>query len=169
MRRLWSDISARAASWSVSADLAAKIRLGLGELTRVVREMSPLIAKASEPEADVIERSAACAMLHSFYTEIEKIFERIARDWDRGVPSSDSWHRELLQQMAAARHNRPAVISAGLLIPLKEFLAFRHLFRGASIMLMRWDKLSPLLAQVTEVHAEVVRQLTEFADIASGK
>jgi hypothetical protein len=31
---------------------------------------------------------------------------------------------------------------------LGEFLAFRHLFRGASIMLMRWEKLVPLLGKV---------------------
>ena len=126
MRRPWFDISAIAANWSVSVDLAAKIQLGLGDLTRVAAEISPLTAKVSEPEAEVIERSAACAMFHSFYTEIEKIFERIACDWDRSVPSSESWHRELLHQMAASRRDRPAVISTELPIPLKEFLAFRH-------------------------------------------
>ena len=48
-----------------------------------------------------LEINAACAMLHSFYTEIEKIFKLIAREWDGSLPTSESWHRELLRQMAA--------------------------------------------------------------------
>jgi hypothetical protein len=44
---------------------------------------------SSEATAGVIETSAACAMLHSFYTEIEKILKLIARDWDGRLPSSD--------------------------------------------------------------------------------
>src|SRR5438067_385442 len=80
------------------------------------------------------------AMLNSFYTEIEKILKLIARAWDEQVPSSDAWHKELLNQMVVATSARPAVISSGLVDVLSEFLAFRHLFRGASIALMGWDK-----------------------------
>jgi hypothetical protein len=46
--------------------------------------------------------------------------------------------------MSEVTAKRPAVLSATLLATLKEFLAFRHLFRGASIPLMRWDRLYPL-------------------------
>jgi len=45
--------------------------------------------------------------------------------------------------MAAPTNARPAVITTDLVEALSEFLAFRHLFRGASIALMRWDKLAP--------------------------
>ena len=64
--------------------------------------------------------------------------------------------------MAAATEARPRVISASLVTRLAELLAFRHLFRGASIALIRWDKLSPLMEKVTGVHDEVVSQLTQF-------
>ena len=72
-------------------------------------------------------------MLHSFYTEIGKILKIIAREWDCSVPAAESWHRDLLVQMSEVTAKRPAVFSADLLATLKEFLAFRHLFRGASI------------------------------------
>jgi hypothetical protein len=42
--------------------------------------------------------------------------------------------------MSEPAAKRPAVLSEDLLPTLKEFLAFRHLFRGASIALMRWNK-----------------------------
>lgn len=74
----------------MSADLATKIRLGLGQLALVREQISPL-ASLSDAEAGVIETSAACAILHSFYTEIEKVLKLIAGEWDRHVPSSEGW------------------------------------------------------------------------------
>ena len=64
--------------------------------------------------------------------------------------------------MAAATDTRPPVISDSLVIRLDDLLSFRHLFRGASIALMRWNKLSPLMESVNGVHDEVVNQLTQF-------
>lgn len=136
----------------MSRELAIKIQLGLEELAIVHQQFQPLISMSSEATAGVIETSAACAMLHSFYTEIEKILKLIARDWDGRLPSSDSWHKDLLIQMSQATPKRPAVISASLVEILSEFLAFRHLFRGASIALMRWEKLYPLVTKVDQTY-----------------
>jgi len=124
--------------------------------------MSPLIARTGEAELPVIETAAACTMLHSFYTEIEKILKLIALDLDKKIPSSESWHRDLLSQMAAATEARLAVITPALVTRLANLLAFRHLFRGASIALMRWVKLSPLVANVDGVHEETVRERKQF-------
>ena len=147
----------------MSADLATRIQLGLHELVVIRNQMSPLIARTGEQELPVTETAAACAMLHSFYTKIEKILKIIAIDHDRKIPSSESWRRDLLTQMAAAAtETRPPVITSDLVTRLAELLAFRHLFRGASIALMRWNKLSPLVARVDEVHREIVRELTNF-------
>lgn len=141
-----SVISSAAGNSFVSSDLAKKIRLGLEELAIVREQLTPLMC-LPETSVGVIERAAACAMLHSFYTEIEKILRLIAREWDGQMPSSEAWHRELLKQMSIATATRPAVLSSSLVEVLGEFLAFRHLFRGASIVLMRWEKISPLVAK----------------------
>jgi hypothetical protein len=68
----------------------------------------------------------------------------ITREWDGQVPSSDEWHKDLLNQMSEETAKRPAVLSPALVEVLGEFLAFRHLFRGASIALMKWEKVSPV-------------------------
>jgi hypothetical protein len=140
----------------VSHDLAIKIQLGLEELAIVHERFKPLIATTSDATAGVIETAAACAMLHSFYTEIEKILKLIARQWDGQAPSSDSWHRD---QPTA---KRPAIVSPALLEVLGEFLAFRHLFRGASIVLMRWDKLAPLIAKVDQTYDRAKLEIGAF-------
>ncbi|MEO8099276.1 MAG: hypothetical protein ABI811_16345 [Acidobacteriota bacterium] len=98
-------------------------------------------------------------MLHSFYTEIEKIFKLVALEYDAALPSSEMWHRDLLRQMSTATERRPAVIDQGLFEALGEFLAFRHLFRGASIALMRWNKLAPLIAKVDPTHRAIIERI----------
>ena len=123
----------------MSGDLAVTVRLGLGALATIRDQMSPLIAMPPDSKVDVIETAAACAMLHSFYTEIEKILKLVAREF-------------LTEQMAVPTSARPAVITKDPVEVLSEFLAVRHLFRGASIALMRWDKLAPLIARVDQVY-----------------
>jgi hypothetical protein len=59
-----------------------------------VEQLTPLISLPPGALVGVIERAAACAMLHSFYTEVEKILKLIAREWDGQMPSSDAWHKE---------------------------------------------------------------------------
>ena len=161
IRRPSSVISLAAGSLFVSSDRAKKLRLGLQELATVREQFAPLIS-LPDTSAGVIERAAACAMLHSFYTEIEKILKLIAREWDGQVPSSEAWHRELLNQMSVATATRPAVLSTTLVEVLGEFLAFRHLFRGASIVLMRWEKLSPLVAKVDPTYRQTEAEIGTF-------
>lgn len=148
----------------VSAELPPKIQSGLDDLLTVRRELSSLSERVSATVPGVIEIAAACAMLHSFYTEIEKILVLIAKDYDGMLPSSPSWHRDLLHQMEIPTSKRPAVISPALSKLLNEFLAFRHLFRGASIALMRWDRLTPLLERADSVHCDVISQLNIFQE-----
>ncbi len=153
----------------MSRDLATKIQLGLEELATVRQQVSPLIAKPSGYEAGDIENAAASAMLHSFYTEIEKVLKLIAREWDGHIPASEAWHKELLNQMAVPTNARPAVISLDLVEVLSEFLAFRHLFRGASIALMRWNKIFPLLSKVDPTYRQVTRELASFTEFLQSR
>jgi hypothetical protein len=102
--------------------------VGLEELAIVRQQFEPLISLSSDATVGVIETSAASAMLHSFYTEIEKILKLIAREWDGQLPSSDSWHKDLLLQISRATAKRPAVLSGDLVEVLSEFLAFRTFF-----------------------------------------
>lgn len=107
-------------------------------------------------------------MLHSFYTEIEKILKLIARDFDGKIPSAESWHKELLNQMSEATPKRPAVISEALVSVLSEYLAFRHLFRGASIALMRWDKMAPLIEGISPTYEMASSEIGLFLQFVEG-
>lgn len=105
----------------MSYELSVKIELALEELAIVREQFAPLISRSSEPTVGVIETAAACAMLHSFYTEIEKILKLIAQNYDEQLPSPASWHKDLLGQMSKPTSKRPAVISHNLAEDLGEF------------------------------------------------
>ncbi len=89
-------------------------------------------------------------------------------EWDKQMPSSDSWHKDLLYQMSKETSRRPAVISPALVEALGEFLAFRHLFRGASIALMRWEKISPLVSKVDGTYNQTSDEVGAFLGFIQG-
>jgi hypothetical protein len=128
----------------VSDSLPAKVALRMAELTRLLAEFAPLLAKGAQLSLDTIETAAAASMLHSFYTEIEQILKLVGAEVNHSLPSGEFWHRDLLVQLTQPGDSRGPVISADLAERLKEYLAFRHVFRGASVALMRWEKMKPL-------------------------
>jgi hypothetical protein len=152
----------------VSSELSRKIQVSLEEFATVRQQFEALLSIPPGADLGVIETAAACALLHSFYTEIEKILKIIAREWDGSLPTSESWHRDLLIQVSEITAKRPPVLSAELLGTLKEFLAFRHLFRGASIALMRWDRLYPLVAKVDQTYRDVNEEMKAFGEFIEG-
>lgn len=70
------------------------------------------------------------ALLHHFYSATEGAFERIVKYFDGGVPTGETWRRDLLGKVAMDVPGlRPAVISRDLQKQLDDYRRFRHLFR----------------------------------------
>ena len=105
--------------------LAAEIEAELATMAALADEF------ASAPPAD--DRYAIRArgsMLHDFYNCVERVFLRIARELNGGVPRGEQWHRDLIDNMALEIPGvRPAVVDRGLADVLGEYLRFRHVFR----------------------------------------
>jgi len=103
--------------------------------------------------------------LHSFYSGIERLFELIARHVDEDVPTSPTWHRQLLQQMAVERPEiRPAVISQDNAQALDEFRRCRHLVRNAYAMELTPAKMTGLTNTLTHVWSRLHAEFLAFAD-----
>ena len=66
--------------------------------------------------------------LFDFYKGLESIFQRIAREVDRNLPSGKEWHEDLLQQMTESSAIRPAVLSQETDAELQNLRGFRHVF-----------------------------------------
>ena len=77
----------------------AELTLELRQLERLLSEYRPLIEDALANEPDLIKRTAIGAVLQSFYNGVEGLFQTIAKRVDRNVPTGETWHKDLLQQM----------------------------------------------------------------------
>jgi hypothetical protein len=114
-------------------------------LNRLIEKHSPLIEAARTKVPDEYHISTLGAMLQSFYGGIENLFKRIALDVDGEFSKSDSWHKNLLDRMAAPFKDRPAVISDDLRIRLHKYLDFRHVFRSVYAYDLNWNKMRELV------------------------
>jgi len=114
----------------------------------------------SEPS---FERLAALStVLISFYTGLERIFERIANQLDPIQPKGERWHIELLNQVARPAVNRPALISEETRQRLRDYLAFRHRSRHAYAHYLTWHGMAHLVADILAVWRSVRSEILQF-------
>lgn len=75
------------------------------------------------------------ANLHGWYTALETLCERVARQLDENVPTGPTWHIDLLSQMQIEVPGlRPQVLAAAVVDDLHELRKFRHFFRNAYVL-----------------------------------
>lgn len=105
----------------------------------------------------------AAVALHAWYTGLEVIMERIARQLDQEIPTGETSHRDLLSQsMTEIAGLRPAVLPRELQQDLISLLAFRHFFRHAYAVNLEPAKLRLELERLLVVHPKVSSALDRF-------
>lgn len=149
-------------TWFVWDKARQQIEVELELLTQLMDEHHALIQEVREREPSPIERSALAVLLHSFYNGVENVFKRIALEIDGYLPSSDRWHRDLLDAMTSATTNRPAVLGPELRNELAVYMGFRHFFRHLYTFQFDWAKMAEPVFAVETVHSQVARALVEF-------
>ena len=139
----------------VARRLAAEVESELASLTALGEEL----AKAPRQDDSYFVRARG-SILHDFYNGVERVFLRIARELNGGVPRGDQWHRDLLDDMALEiAEVRPAVIGQDLARSLGEYLRFRHLFRnvyGGVLVAERMESLEKRLPETLAAFRERV-------------
>jgi len=137
----------------------------LEELDALLSSSSDLLATPVDAEPPFERLAALSTVLTSFYTGLERIFERIATQLGPARPEGDRWHVELLAQVARPAENRSALISEESRMRLREYLAFRHRSRHAYVHHLEWGGMAQLVAGIPDVwnrvRAEVLRFLQE--------
>lgn len=122
-------------------------------------------ARIDETDARPRARSAAYLALglHRYYTAIETIFERIARQLDGRMPGGSEWHKTLLGQIAMPIDElRPALIDPDTRLELGHLLAFRHFIRHAYAVELDAGRLELHRTRVERVHPVLRASLHGF-------
>ena len=139
------------------------------QLDLLVATYDAFLDRLEQQAPDLVELTAAAAVIHAFYTGIERAFLIIARRIDRVIPGGAQHHRDLLDQMTRSLPSRGAVIDGPLAALLGDFLGFRHFYRHSYTFSLDWDKLAPLVAQLRPTWQEARRQLLRFAEVIMPK
>lgn len=114
------------------------------------------------PGSDTYSVRARGSILHDFYNGVERVFLRIARELNGGIPRGEQWHRNLIDDMALTIPEvRPAVIDAGLANVLGEYLRFRHVFRNVYGGVLEPQRMADLEERLPET-------LTAFSECIQG-
>jgi hypothetical protein len=128
-------------------ELVERIRGEVLDLERVVQRAPRAWSQAQREPGEQAYLDSVALNLHGFYSGGECLFELIARHVDRALPTGETWHRDLLQQMTRDLADvRPAVISQDNALALDEFRRFRHLVRSVYTMNLLPDKMVGLMS-----------------------
>lgn len=101
-------------------------------------------------------------MLHGFYNGVENIFKRITVHCDDGPPRGEGSHAALLDLMTRPSPNRPAAVSGTLAAELRKYLRFRHVFRYAYNVQLRWENMADLVGGCQRVLDELEAEMNAF-------
>jgi hypothetical protein len=78
--------------------------------------------------------TAMAASIEKCYSGAEKILKNLIHELDGAVPSSQDWHRQLIERAAAAGpHGRPPILDAQLAAVFHDLRSFRHRERNSYV------------------------------------
>lgn len=147
-------------------NLAERIRGEVSDLEQVIERAGQawqLVQRGQSEQYFYVDSVAL--NLHSFYSGLEKLFELIARHVDRSLPNGETWHRDLLYQMAQDFPDvRPAVISQNSAAIADEFRRFRHLVRNVYTINLLPERMVGLVKTLPEFWPTLRAELLAFAD-----
>jgi hypothetical protein len=144
--------------------LAERIRDEIVDLDRSVARASAAWERGKISADQDYYLDAVALNLHGFYSGIERLFELTARHIDQAVPTGESWHQDLINQMAQEMPNvRPAMISADVADGLDEYRRFRHLVRNVYATNLVPSKMQGLLERLPPLWNRLRAELMAFA------
>ncbi|MEM6350009.1 MAG: hypothetical protein AAF766_04535 [Cyanobacteria bacterium P01_D01_bin.14] len=132
--------------------LQRRIKKELAKMQQAVERAQKVIPKLQAIEdEDTLEAfiSDSALNMQSFYTGAEGILYAIARDIDQSVPSGESWHQQLVEQMSVEIPTvREAVLSTETAEWLDEFRRFRHVVRSLYAFDLDEERVLQLVAKL---------------------
>jgi hypothetical protein len=136
----------------------------LGEIHMLLERSDTLLQVDTDSEPTFERLAALSLVLISFYTGLERIFERVARRIDHSLPQGERWHTDLLLQVARPTDARSALISEETRLLLREYLAFRHHSRHAYAHHLAWSRMKDLVLQVSDTWDRVRSEIRRFIE-----
>lgn len=144
--------------------LAAELAADLTVLDEIASELAPFAARAAtDPEVLI-----PAALLHHYYTAIERMLSRLAVGLEGSEPGGPDSHRRLLTLAGIEVSGvRPAWFDAGQIDSLRELLGFRHLFRHGYGTRLRAERVRELAALATGLWPSLRKSLESARELVA--
>jgi len=123
----------------------------------IIKTLKALNEAQNREKKGIIELAAISTFLHNIYSVIERFFKRTLKFKGIDIPSSETWHRDLLNITC-----NNEIISLALSKKLEEYLAFRHFFIHGYGVILDEKKLMPLATKVSSVWKEFKSEIKNF-------
>jgi hypothetical protein len=150
----------------VLPDLREEVEFELGRLSLSLadsaQDRAAILTFPESSRPRTWDMRAAATVLHECHNGVENVLKRCAKHIDRSLPDGQSWHKDLLDQMAQPTERRPAFVSAALRGALEDTLGFRHVARTKYGFDLEWPQLRKLLVTLPNVIAQFDRECRIF-------
>ena len=100
------------------------------------------------------EMEACAFQLARFYNVIEQVALRVAKAFENNIDDEQGWHMELIRRLSIEIPGvRPALFPGAFVSDLQELRGFRHVVRHAYDLMLKKEKLVPLVDAADRVAA----------------
>ena len=124
-------------------NLKAKVEAEYEQIENLLNEIP---APERLPYLSFLELAGVATLLHNFYNGIENILKQCLLSKNISIPSSASWHKDLL--ISSVEND---ILSKETILKLGEYLAFRHFFVHAYALDLYADKMESLVGNTENI------------------
>jgi hypothetical protein len=131
-------------------------------LARIEREVTVVESvRAQAEQGELPHLRAAASGLHSFYTGVEAVLERIA-DGFEGRPTGLTSHDRLRSAAFDLPGIRPPVLARATVDELDAYRSFRHFFRHAYGVDLDYERMRAKVERIRQAYERVHADLDGF-------
>lgn len=129
----------------------------LAEKENVEKALNHLKDAMERRQKTIIELAAIGTFLHNIYNGIENILKQTLISKNVEIPSSGTWHKELLNLSLSM-----GIITGGLSDELYKYLTFRHYFIHAYGFMLEETHLEDLAVNIPRVWSQFLSEIEKF-------
>ena len=127
------------------ANLREKVEVEMENISTVLTELEKIKDKQNKTG---VELAGTGTFLHNFYTGVENILKLILTTRGVSIPTSSSWHRDLL-----ILASDEGIITGNTRKQLAKYLGFRHFFVHSYGFLLDEEELKMLTDDVFDTYS----------------